>query len=378
MTMESPDPHAFLIDAMFMSAHMMFCLTAAFFFIPEKVKFRCVMGWAMLLWGSIDLLRCLPFFDCLSGPSMFNMLKISAMLMVPSFTMVMFALTYSRPVTWKRYACHQFPLVVLLVLSIIFASEYDLNLLFYHIAYLWTIAYGIVMLSFFVVQFRRYDERILNAYADIEGRGLRWLHYVLLAFGLLLGFWGFASRMNFAYARPLFLLGGGAITCYILLRIAKQKTAMVLAEEVEDPEEIVGEVLAESESMAEKEEEPAPAQMPLDRRFQFADELTRLMEIEQIWLDPDLNIQRLSRELATNRSYLSTYLNTILKKNFFDFVNDYRLQHATELLELHQEKTIDEVAQLCGFNNSYSFRRVFSKKYGLPPHEWSKQHRQSH
>lgn len=374
MSMESLDLHAFLLDAMFMSAHMMFCLTAAFLFLPKQVVFRRIMGWAMLLWGCIDLLRCLPFFGILTEPSMFNVLKICPMLMVPSFTMVMLSLVYVKRITPCLYALHHAPIALLLLASILFASDYDVNLLIYRVAYFTTIGYGIVMLFYFFVQLRRYNERILNAYADIEGHSLRWLHFVLLAFGLLLVFWSMISRTDFPYARPIFMFGSGLLTGYILYRISQQKPASVLDSEVESTES-ESQIAVAPESMPDVADETgiSPIQETADPRFRFADKLLRQMEEERLWLDPDLNILKLSRQVGTNRAYLSTYLNTVLGKNFFDFVNDYRLQHAVVLLEHHPEQTIDEIAQASGFNNTYSFRRVFAKKYNVSPNEWRKQ-----
>lgn len=371
--MESLDLHAFLLDAMFMSAHMMFCLTAAFLFLPKQVVFRRVMGWAMLLWGCIDLLRCLPFFGILTDPAMSNVLKICPMLMVPSFAMVMLSLVYVKRITPRLYFLHHAALALLLLASILLSADYEVNLLLYRIAYFSTICYGIVMLSYFVVQLRRYNERILNAYADIEGHSLRWLHFVLLAFGLLLVFWSMISRTDFPFARPTFMFGSGLLTGYILYRISQQKPASVLASEVEsaDPES-QREAVLESTSAGATGAEASALHESADPRFRFADELLRQMEVERLWLDSDLNILKLSRQVGTNRAYLSAYLNTVLGKNFFDFVNDYRLQYAVTLLEHHPEQTIDEIAQTSGFNNTYSFRRVFSKKYNVSPNEWRK------
>jgi len=60
-------------------------------------------------------------------------------------------------------------------------------------------------------------------------------------------------------------------------------------------------------------------------------------------------------------------INHGFEKNFFDFVGDYRIRHATELLDLRQEgKTILEVMLDSGFNS----KSVFKQKTGMTPTQY--------
>ena len=52
------------------------------------------------------------------------------------------------------------------------------------------------------------------------------------------------------------------------------------------------------------------------------------------------------------------------------YLQDYRLQKAVEELQARGDKTISEIAYLCGFTDASYFNRCFRKKYGVTPTEY--------
>lgn len=64
--------------------------------------------------------------------------------------------------------------------------------------------------------------------------------------------------------------------------------------------------------------------------------------------------------------------------DFFSFVNNYRLDHAEELITT-TDYNMDMVSELSGFNSQSTFRRSFISKYGCTPLEYrNKQLKHSH
>lgn len=102
--------------------------------------------------------------------------------------------------------------------------------------------------------------------------------------------------------------------------------------------------------------------------------LRRHMEMEEPYLNASLTIYQLARELSISVPELSTLINHSLHQHFFDFVNEYRIKKATELLKdpEKQKLTILEILYEVGFNSKSSFNTVFKKFTGSTPTEYRK------
>ncbi len=107
----------------------------------------------------------------------------------------------------------------------------------------------------------------------------------------------------------------------------------------------------------------------------FVHFLLEHMKEEKPYLNSDLNISKLSRELDVTPEYLSKLINTKLNKNFFDFVNRYRVNEFKECCKnsSHQNLSLIGLAYNCGFNSKATFNRVFKNIAGVTPSEYYKQ-----
>ena len=104
-----------------------------------------------------------------------------------------------------------------------------------------------------------------------------------------------------------------------------------------------------------------------------ADLLSRivaLMEKEELFRQKGLKVSDLATRLGTNATYISACLNGQAGKNFPEFVNDYRLRCAQQLMTTNPDMLLAEVAEESGFSNEQSFFRTFKARTGLTPQEW--------
>lgn len=99
--------------------------------------------------------------------------------------------------------------------------------------------------------------------------------------------------------------------------------------------------------------------------------LVQLMEEKQIYLNQNLSLDDVVKELDTNAKYLHAVLRDDMHTNFCQFVNTYRVEHAKEMLRNTNHK-VGVVAEQSGFNSSSVFYRVFLKATGKTPSEWRK------
>lgn len=91
--------------------------------------------------------------------------------------------------------------------------------------------------------------------------------------------------------------------------------------------------------------------------------LLSCFEEKNIYLKKDLTIWDVCRETISNRTYISNLINDEFGMNFNCFVNKYRVERATVILRSkdYNQKSLDEIASLSGFNSLASFNRAFKK-----------------
>ncbi|MGF1586112.1 MAG: helix-turn-helix domain-containing protein [Bacteroidales bacterium] len=97
--------------------------------------------------------------------------------------------------------------------------------------------------------------------------------------------------------------------------------------------------------------------------------LTLLMEQKQPYLDPELNLAKLSSLMKTKPELISEVLNSSLNQNFFDYINKYRIEEFKIKCLTKESKhfSVMGIAYDCGFNSKAAFYRAFNKFEGMSP-----------
>jgi AraC-like DNA-binding protein len=102
--------------------------------------------------------------------------------------------------------------------------------------------------------------------------------------------------------------------------------------------------------------------------------LLALMKEEQPYLDGELTAQQLAARLDISPNHLSQVINQLEGKNFFDFINHYRIEEVKRKMadSKYQHLTLLALALDSGFNSKTSFNTVFKKLTGLTPSQYQK------
>lgn len=89
--------------------------------------------------------------------------------------------------------------------------------------------------------------------------------------------------------------------------------------------------------------------------------------------DRELPLQTVAKIFGYSPTYLSHMFQTYAKTNYKAYIQSIRLERAyAELLDT--DHNIGKIAEDHGFANSKAFSREFSRKYGILPSEYRKQH----
>ncbi|WP_128543865.1 helix-turn-helix domain-containing protein [Larkinella soli] len=107
---------------------------------------------------------------------------------------------------------------------------------------------------------------------------------------------------------------------------------------------------------------------------QYLRQILNYLEQKKAYLEPDLTLDGLAKQLGINRFYVSQVINEQLGKSFTDLVNGYRVEVAKQLLTdpAKAHFSIVGVGFEAGFNSKTAFNTTFKKVTGLSPSEYRK------
>ena len=100
--------------------------------------------------------------------------------------------------------------------------------------------------------------------------------------------------------------------------------------------------------------------------------LEQIMQTQQVYLRPDLTLPRLAETVNCSVNHLSQVINSGFGMSFFDYLNQYRIEHATSLLGKFdgQSSAILNIAFTVGFNSNSAFYAAFKKCVGQTPAQY--------
>ncbi|MCD4691790.1 MAG: helix-turn-helix domain-containing protein, partial [Calditrichales bacterium] len=107
----------------------------------------------------------------------------------------------------------------------------------------------------------------------------------------------------------------------------------------------------------------------------YLEDLLNLMEQEKPYRNSELTLNQLAEIVSISPHNLSEVINTQLNQNFFDFVNQYRVEKVKKDL-VDPEKQHLKILSLAfdaGFNSKTSFNTIFKKFTNLTPTEYRNQ-----
>ncbi|WP_281847922.1 helix-turn-helix domain-containing protein [Olleya namhaensis] len=103
-------------------------------------------------------------------------------------------------------------------------------------------------------------------------------------------------------------------------------------------------------------------------------EINNWIKTNKIYLNPDLNLDYISKEFKISNGYLSQIINTHHKSNFNDYINTLRINNAKQILQdtAFDNYTIESIGLESGFNSKSSFYTAFKKFTNKTPTQYKK------
>ncbi|WP_431199454.1 helix-turn-helix domain-containing protein [Mucilaginibacter sp. P25] len=215
-----------------------------------------------------------------------------------------------------------------------------------------------------IIYLYRCRKLIENFYQELKFNGgdryrheLKWIHNLLTGFGLLWLLWiPFIAADYFYYDYQL-----GIQAYYPLYFLLMSMLIWMAARAFSRPE-----ITAQADSL--------PVFKPLlpaelKRKGAW---LKRVVKENNYYQDPELSLSSLAEKLGMHTHELSRIINTVLKKSFNDFINEYRVQAAARKMQdpANDHITLLGIAFESGFNSQSTFSRIFKQVTGKSPQEY--------
>jgi len=102
------------------------------------------------------------------------------------------------------------------------------------------------------------------------------------------------------------------------------------------------------------------------------DKLINFIAAEKPYLNPELCLQELADKIDVKRHYLSKIINQKHNKNFYEFINRYRIEEVKALMSNPKNKNykLISLAYDSGFNSKASFNRIFKQMTKMTPSQF--------
>lgn len=95
--------------------------------------------------------------------------------------------------------------------------------------------------------------------------------------------------------------------------------------------------------------------------------------IMQNYANPNYELDELLRSAPYCYDYLCRLFRQEMDVTPHKYLANLRLQSAADILRISTGRSITEIARMCGYNDPLYFSRMFKKKYGVSPREYSRQ-----
>ncbi|MCC5900581.1 MAG: helix-turn-helix transcriptional regulator [Halomonas sp.] len=122
----------------------------------------------------------------------------------------------------------------------------------------------------------------------------------------------------------------------------------------------------QQEKPTEKRKEKSNQPLTDDEVRGIVEKVDRLLVSQQVFLDPDLTLDRLARKTCIPARQISTSINRVYGRNVSQFVNEYRIERAKMLL-ISTDSTVTQIYLDSGFQTKSNFNREFFRVTGQTP-----------
>lgn len=107
-----------------------------------------------------------------------------------------------------------------------------------------------------------------------------------------------------------------------------------------------------------------------EHAVQIRAKIRKAFDEDKIYRNNDIGLDDLAEHIQHNRYKVSQVINTYFSKNFYTFLNEYRVREAKHLLATEPSLSVKAIMYEVGFNSKNSFYSAFKKNTGVSPNDY--------
>ncbi len=230
--------------------------------------------------------------------------------------------------------------------------------------------YWFYIVSIFLI-LRKYKKIYLENYANPSTSTYKWLFQMNCVFIVMHSITASKNLLRYTASRDTFLWGN-----VLMVIMALSVICWFVMKALNHPELFKGInsklTLTKDFLPKENKENNGTTETVNDQDEAIFSQISALKEYmiqKEPFLDPSLTIQELANQIDIPVRDLSILINHKMDQHFFDFVNEYRIQKAMDILKdkSKSQLTVLEILYEVGFNSKSSFNTSFKKYTNLTP-----------
>lgn len=338
---------------MMRGALMMLFIMMCIGFYPRR-KENPIFGflfWLLVIMAILLFLSLGFMIDELNNNIQFGIFKkLTDLCLVPLFASFLLKIILPDRIHARNLLLSLSPTILLMIAYAVTLNQLMLTLSFIYTALL-IIAAFIIIVYFSI----HYDRYVKNNFANIDNKTVKWVRLTAYVFVSWYLFWNLVVQYDNRWLDSVYYVFMIATWICIYKYSMKHVTAFQTEE-----------LFASSP--------PEDTRPPIEATNKIlCASLEQYMKRERPWLNPFLTLQDMAFALNTNRTYLSQHFNKTLQTTFYDYLNQFRVRHACEILQSEPSLSLSLICEKCGFNSLSTFRRAFEKHTGCTPARYRKE-----
>lgn len=361
----------------FLTVFVSFLLAFFLLTVKSKNKIGNTFLAIYLIVRAIDLSSYF-YYSFIDLPIEFELLRmdIGSFLEIPFLYLFVLSILYSDFEIKKAYALHLIPfvLVSLIQIPVFYLADFDAQNLFAD-TYLFN-PYGVFSISlahlqqafYIILIFKlliRYKKVLVENYSISNDYNYTWLLQMTIFLSIIFIVAIIKNSQKYSSTdddllpfRLLVSTGMLLFTCWLVLKALYAPKIFT---------GIDSKIRLNSDKETDIEEEEL-------NTIRLAKQLKTCMQNEKPFIDSDFTIQMLAAQTGIDTREISRVLNHHLNQNFYEFVNQYRIQEAKKVLLDDRKKTVLEVLYEVGYNSKSTFNTHFKQSTGYTPTDFRKKH----
>jgi AraC-like DNA-binding protein len=231
------------------------------------------------------------------------------------------------------------------------------------VVYLWTAISILYYLRASLAIIRNHEAWAFKNFSNLKEVTLRWLQKLIVYYRILWIVWVPFVALFLLFFRFELLYVSVVLTLYVLMLVLTYLTFWIGLQG-----------FAHMNIVLPRIEEDKPSnknfgKLSQDQISTYAIRISSLMIEDKMYLDENLSLRDVASRLQLDANLVSFVINSHIEKNFYDFVNFYRIEEVKKRMQdpAYAHLTLLGIALESGFNSKTTFNRVFKQVTGMTP-----------